>query len=56
MFSQGQEVVDVITGTRGTVNADQGGATVNVSWEPNSHGGFINDHPRFLVQEADDRA
>lgn len=51
-FNKGQQVTDVVTGTPGTVNADEGGATVNVSWEPNQNGGFINDHPRDLVAPA----
>lgn len=52
-FTQGQQVTDVITGSQGVVNADEGGATVNVSWEPNVHGGYINDHPRNLVAPAE---
>jgi hypothetical protein len=49
MYAKGQEVVDVITGTVGVVNADDGGETVSVSWEPNEHGGYICDHPRLMV-------
>jgi hypothetical protein len=52
-YAKGQQVTDAITGTQGTVNAYEGGSTVNVSWEPNSHGGYINDHPRDQVQPAD---
>lgn len=52
-YTQGQRVTDGITGSQGTVNADEGGATVNVSWDPNEHGGYISDHPRDLVAPAE---
>lgn len=48
-FAKGQEVTDELTGTPGIVAEDDGGATVNVSWEPNEHGGYVSDHPRHLV-------
>lgn len=51
-FIQGQPVIDAITETPGIVNVDEGGSTVNVSWEPNENGGYINDHPRALVLPA----
>lgn len=53
MYTKGQQVEDVITGAEGVVNADEGGATVNVSWDPNEHGGYINDHPRELVHPVE---
>ncbi|MHB9861928.1 hypothetical protein [Streptomyces sp. YIM S03343] len=51
-FTEGQEVIEVTTGTAGIVAKDDGGATVTVSWEPNEHGGYINNHPRHLVEPA----
>jgi hypothetical protein len=48
-YTKGQRVEDMVTGSHGTVNADEGGATVNVSWDPNEHGGYIADHPREAV-------
>jgi hypothetical protein len=52
-FTQGQKVTDLTTGAAGIVNHDDGGDAVNVSWEPNLHGGYINDHPRHLLEPKD---
>ncbi|MFG3287312.1 hypothetical protein ACGF3G_00620 [Streptomyces sp. NPDC048179] len=49
-YTAGQEVTDLVTGSTGIVNADNGGDTVNVSWEPNEHGGYIDDHARNLLE------
>lgn len=45
-------MTDGITGSKGEVVSDEGGSTVQVAWEPNSHGGYINDHPREVTNPA----
>lgn len=42
-FSKDQRVEHVQTGSEGTVTSTNGD-TVEVSWDPNEHGGYISEH------------